>query len=281
VSQPYYRQVAQAFDQAAQNYDELYQSNQVMAWMRQESLAALQEAFPPGSHLLEIGCGTGEEALALARKGYSIVATDISPAMIETCRRKAAAQDSQGVEWRVVPAGQVDALVAEYNPTAFDGAYASFGGLNCEPRLEPVANTLAHLLRPGTRLVCSIMGRWCAWEIAWGLLHLHPRQAFRRLGQNWIGAGLASPEGTLSVPVRYYTPRSFARAFEPHFRVSTARGLPVFLPPPYLDHLLDRHPSLFTRLVWAERALRDRFPFYLLGDHFLVIMERLGTGDLP
>lgn len=281
MSQPYYRQVAEAFDQAAQNYDELYQGNQVMAWMRQESLAALQAAFPPGSHLLEIGCGTGEEALALARRGYSIVATDISPAMIETCRRKAAAQGNPGVEWRSVPAGQVDALLSEYERARFDGAYASFGALNCEPHLEPVAATLGRLLRPGARMVCSIMGRWCGWEMAWGLLHLRPRQAFRRFGQNWIGAGLASPGGTLSVPVRYYTPRSFARAFEPYFRVSATRGLPVFLPPPYLGHLLERHPALLPRLARVERALSARFPFYLLGDHFLVVMERLGPEDSP
>lgn len=279
MSQPYYHQVAEAFDQAAQNYDELYQGNQVMAWMRQESLAVLQETFPPGSHLLEIGCGTGEEALALAGQGYSIVATDISPAMIELCRRKAAAKGSPGIAWRVVPAGQMEGLLAEHGPATFDGAYASFGGLNCEPDLAPVATTVARLLRPGARLVCSIMGRWCAWEIAWGLLHLRPREAFRRLGQNWIGAGLASPGGTLSVPVRYYTPRSFARAFEPHFRVGATRGLPVLLPPPYLDHILERHPGLLPRLARAERRVRDRFPFHSLGDHFLLIMERLDAEE--
>jgi SAM-dependent methyltransferase len=281
VSQPYYRQVAQAFDQAAQNYDELYQGNQVMAWMRQESLAALQAAFPAGSHLLEIGCGTGEEALALAGLGYSVLATDISPAMIETGRHKAEVQGVRSVEWRVVPAGRTDSLLEEYDPAIFDGAYASFGGLNCEPHLEPVAAALSHLLRPGARFVCSIMGRWCAWEILWGLVHLRPRQAFRRLGQDWIGAGLASPDGTLSVPVRYYRPGDVARVFEPDFRVCATRGLPVFLPPPYLDHLLERHPALFSRLMRLEHGLRDRFPFHSLGDHFLLVMERLGAGDSP
>lgn len=281
MSQPYYQQVAQAFDQAAQNYDDLYQDNRIMAWMRLESLATLQEAFPSGSRLLEIGCGTGEEALALARLNYSIVATDISPSMIETCRRKAGAQGVSDIEWRVVPAGQADTLLAEYGAAAFDGAYASFGALNCEPQLEPVAVTLAGLLRPGARLVCSVMGRWCAWEIAWGLFHFRPREAFRRLGQGWIAAGLASPGGPLSIPVRYYTPGAFGRAFQPHFQVRMARGLPVLLPPPYLDHLLERHPALFTRLATMERRVRDRFPFFLLGDHSVLVMERVGSGEQP
>lgn len=281
MSQPYYKQVAQAFDLAAQNYDELYQGNRIMAWMRLESLATLQEAFPSGSRLLEIGCGTGEEALALVRLNYSIVATDISPSMIEACRRKADAQGVSNIEWRVVPAGQANTLLAEYGADAFDGAYASFGALNCEPQLEPVAATLAGLLRPGARLVCSVMGRWCAWEILWGLVHFRRREAFRRLGQGWIAAGLASPGGTLSIPVRYYTPGAFGRAFKPQFEVRLARGLPVLLPPPYLDHLLKRRPALFTRLAAMERRVRDRFPFFLLGDHFLLVLERMGSGGPP
>ena len=272
----HYQQVAQAFDRAAQTYDELYQGNRIMAWMRAESLAVLQATFPPGSHLLEVGCGTGEEALILSQSGYRVVATDVSPAMIETARAKSQAVHGEGVTWRVLPAGQLADLAHEYGPGAFDGAYSSFGALNCEPRLEPVAEALTHLLRPGAPLLCSVMNRWCAWEMIWGLLHLQIRAAFRRLGRRWVPAGLAAPEGRLSVPTRYYGPRDFARALAPNFQLRAVRGLPVFLPPPYLDPLMDRHPALFARLEALERRLADRFPFHSLGDHFLVTLVRAG-----
>lgn len=281
VNGDYYQSVSQAFDHAAQNYDDLYRTNRIMAWMREESLSALQASFPPGSRLLEIGCGSGEEAVALSLAGYHIVATDISPAMIETARAKAKTSGAGTVTWRVLSAGQVAELIEDEGPGAFDGAYASFGALNCEPRLEPVAAGLAQLIRPGGRLVCSVMGRWCGWEIAWGLLHLHPRQAFRRLGKGWIAAGLASPEGTLSVPVRYYSPQAFAQAYAPYFEVGTIRGLPVLLPPPYLDTLLDRYPALFAGLEKMEYRLRDRPLFRALGDHFLIIMERVQGAERP
>ncbi|MEJ2735769.1 MAG: methyltransferase domain-containing protein [Anaerolineae bacterium] len=103
----HYRRVAQAFDQAAGTYDELYQRNSIMAWMRAESLETLQTRFAPGSHLLEIGCGTGEEALALSRLGYQVLATDVSPKMIETAHAKTQAGPAEGVTWRVLPAGQL------------------------------------------------------------------------------------------------------------------------------------------------------------------------------
>lgn len=278
--QGYYTRVAQAFDQASLNYDALYQENPVMAWMRQESLAALRASFPPGSRLLEIGCGTGDEALSLSRAGYRIVATDLSPGMIEAARAKAGAMSASGVTWHVLGTGQLGWLLSEYGPAAFDGAYASFGALNCEPKLAQVAETLFHLLRPGSKLVCSVMNRWCAWEIGWELLHLRLRHAFRRMNRGWLDAGLASPGGVLQVPVRYYTPSDLGQLLVPFFRVDCVASLPVFLPPPYLAHLVERHQVLFRRFEALEQRLRGRFPLNRLGDHFLMVATRTGPDPL-
>ena len=270
----HYAQVSQAFDQAARNYDALYQANPMMAWMRRENTALVQDTFAPGDRLLEIGCGTGDEALALSRAGFRIVATDISAKMVEAARAKVQIGEGDEVTWLVLPAGRLADLTGDYGPGAFDGAYASFGALNCEPDLAPVAAALARLVRRGGAVVCSVMNRWCAWEMGWGLLHLHPSQAFRRLGRGWLDAGLASPDGRLAVPTRYYSPGGFGRSFRPHFRVRLVRGLPVLLPPPYLAHLVERRPRLFARAERIERHLRDRLPFRALGDHFLIVLER-------
>jgi SAM-dependent methyltransferase len=273
--------VSRAFDSAAAGYDELYQRNRIMAWMRAESLAALQSSFPPGSLLLEIGCGTGDEALALGQLGYRIVATDISPAMIEDVRAKAQAAGVEGITARVLAAGQLVELADEYEVGSFDGAYSSFGALNCEPALEPVAKALACLLRPEAVLACSVMNRVCLWEIAWGLAHLRTRDAFRRLRKGWILAGLAAPGGRLSVPTRYFSPGTFARAFAPDFKLQSVRSLPALLPPPYLDHLPLRHPTLFARLEALEYRLGHRAPFRSLGDHFLATMVRTHGEEVP
>jgi SAM-dependent methyltransferase len=41
---------------------------------------------PPHAPLLDVGCGTGEHAAALAEKGYATIGVDRSPAMIEKAR---------------------------------------------------------------------------------------------------------------------------------------------------------------------------------------------------
>ena len=74
-----YKDTASAFDAVADDYDTVYgaEGNTMMTWMRHENLRILAKAFPAGSYLLELGCGSGEEAIALAVQGYQVLATDI------------------------------------------------------------------------------------------------------------------------------------------------------------------------------------------------------------
>ncbi len=48
-------------------------------------------AFDKGAAILDIGCGTGRHAIALAKRGYSVTAVDLSEAQLDRARMKAAA----------------------------------------------------------------------------------------------------------------------------------------------------------------------------------------------
>lgn len=279
TGEDYYQRLARAFDQIAPRYDRTYgqHGNQMMNWLRQASLAILEEAFPTNSLLLEIGCGTGEEAIHLAQGGRRVVATDVSPEMVATGRRKAEAAGVSGcVEFHILPAYEVGTLMAEFGEGAFDGAYSSFGALNCEPRLGEAALGLGQLLRRDAPLVCSVMNRWCLVEVCWFLAHLKLGRAFRRVRGEWCQAPLGRlPSGTVpTVETRYFSPASFARHFARFFAVVKVIGLPVLLPPPYLDGLFSKHRRLFARLEPLEMRLRAWFPFYMLGDHFVTVMRK-------
>lgn len=50
-------------------------------------------SLPPGSRVLDCAAGTGQLAVGLARRGHRVVASDASPAMIDSTRRLAARHD--------------------------------------------------------------------------------------------------------------------------------------------------------------------------------------------
>jgi SAM-dependent methyltransferase len=268
--QAHYEEVGQGFDRSAASYDHEISLNPAMQYMRRISLATLESTFRAGQRVLEIGCGTGEEAIALAQRGVYTLATDLSPQMVNLTRRKAAAVGLEGwIQVRRLAAGQLAALRDE---APFDGAYSSFGPLNGEPDLSPVREALAMLLRPNSPLVASIMNRYCAFETLWYLAHRRPWQAIRR----WHGQTMApvSPDLAAVVPTWYHTPRSFARAFAPAFRARCCRALPFLLPPPFAAPLWRDHARWIQCLVGWEERLAPRWPFSALGDHFLIVLQR-------
>jgi ubiquinone/menaquinone biosynthesis C-methylase UbiE len=270
-----YEALAGAFDQVAPHYDAQYgpQSNLVMSWMRQESVALLKGTFPPESQLLEIGCGTGEEAMHLAQAGHKVLATDISQKMAgQTSIKARAAGLRDRITCLTIPAGYLGALKPD---KAFDGAFASFGSLNCEPALDRLVAVLADLLRPGAAFVCSVMARWCPMEIAWYLGHGQPRQAFRRVHRGWQLASLPGVNGEpVNLRVRYFSISEMKRVFSPAFVMERARAFPLLLPPPYLDSAYRKHRTTFDLLEPWELRLRDRWPWRGFGDHFVMVFRR-------
>ncbi len=267
--------VRRAFDAVAPVYDRSFAApyNALMGWLRQENLALLKATFPPNSRLLEIGCGTGEEAVALARRGALVVATDISPAMVRRTRQRAhRAGVAHRVQTLVLPAGQVAALRP---PVPFDGVYSSFGALNCEPDLATWARGVASLVQSDGLLVCSVINRWCLWEVMWFALRGRWQVARRRWTREWQVAQLPASNGRrVPLPFRYLTAGDMVTLLSPYFVIEQVMALPVCLPPPALDPLYRRYPRLFGLLRRVEHYMRDRWPWRYLGDHVVIVARR-------
>lgn len=97
--------------------------------------------------LLEVGAGTGQDSAFFAAAGLEVVATDLSPAMVEYCRAK-------GLDARVV-----DVLALDFPPASFDAVYT----VNClmhvpDADLPAALANLAALLRPGGLMYLGVWG---------------------------------------------------------------------------------------------------------------------------
>ena len=79
---------ATAFDRVADSYDELFTRTAIGRAQRKQVWKELLAAFPEGSRILELNCGTGEDARFLTKEGRYVVASDASAAMIAVARRR-------------------------------------------------------------------------------------------------------------------------------------------------------------------------------------------------
>jgi SAM-dependent methyltransferase len=261
------------FDAAADRYDADEAENRVLAHMRARAFRELSATFAPGARLLELGSGTGTEAAQLVGRGCRVALVDVSPRLLARAATKVRAVRADGLLGvHLTSARSVGELISVYGRGSFDGAYSSFGPLNCEPVLDPVAAGLADLVRPGGALVLSIINRWCPAEVAWFAAHGRWREAARRWGGPVRAA--AYPGGPKDVVTWYYSRREIERAFSSAFQPESAEALPLLWPPPYLDFLVGRFAGLFRMLEPLERWAAPR-PFLRdLGDHVLMRLRR-------
>ena len=98
-----------------------------------------------GYRVLDVAAGTGNTALAAARRGARVTATDLVPSMLETASGRA---EAEGLELEVQVA---DALELPFEDDTFDVVLSSFGAMYA-PDQKRAASELARVCRPGGRI---------------------------------------------------------------------------------------------------------------------------------
>lgn len=264
--------IADAFSRTAEAYDAFAEDHPHLTRMREKVYAHVQRVVPAGSRILELNAGTGTDAVELARRGYSVHATDIAPGMLERLRDKAGRPDVAGrVTVQACSFLELDRVAGG----PYDAVFSDLGGLNCTDDLGPVIDELASVLRPGGLVVWVLMPPTCLWEL--GLVFIgQVRLALRRLARHGT---LAHLEGRY-FPVHYFAPGRVRRLLARDFDVLALEGLSVITPTAESKGLAVRHPRAYAALRRLDDRLAPHAPFSGWGDFYVIsARRRAGPGE--
>ncbi|MDX1994474.1 MAG: class I SAM-dependent methyltransferase [bacterium] len=256
----------QPFDPLAATYDQDFTHSPIGRLLRGQVHQRLLTHFCPGHHVLELGCGTGEDALFLAGHGVHVTATDASERMLETAKTKAG-----GTALVTFQHLDLSALPSE-PPSHCDGAFSNFGPLNCMDDWRPLAVWLAERIKPGGIAAFAVMSPFCLWEMLWHSAHGDLRTAFRRWRDDTVFQ--ADDEAPL-LTIRYPTIRRLTQDFSPVFRRIHVQPLGLFLPPSDVFGVIETRPRLLKRLVALEKRFTQVSSLALAADHYWIEFERL------
>ncbi len=255
----------------AEDYDIAF-SQSPIGQLQRKSVHKLLKASLAGSvlQILEINCGTGEDAIFMATKGHLVTATDASEKMIDKLKEKISNHS---------PAFQIEAkqvsiekISEQFAPASFDLIFSDFGGLNCLPKnaFREFIKDAAVLLKPGGKLVAVIMGRKCLWERVYFLLKGKRKAAFRRNSEQPLKVML----GDHVQPAWYYAPNEVRGIAATQFKLNSLKPIGIAIPPSYLNPFFNRKKRLLGLLNNMESLLSFSF-LSNYADHFYIELQKI------
>jgi SAM-dependent methyltransferase len=259
------------FDSMASTYDADFTTSGIGKLQRERVwlfLSALLQTKGAALNILEINCGTGEDALQLAALGHQVTATDASAAMIGKAKTKLT--DSQTKQLQFVQCS-FDELPARFANQQFDLVFSDFGGLNCVDKtaLQQLSNTVAALTKEDGDLFFVLMGNCCVWEMFYYGIRGKFSNAVRRLKKK-----AAFNVNGNNMPVWYYSPRRIKKIFSKQFKFLQQQPVGLFIPPSYLEKKMAAKLLRLQRLDRLEKKFGYSF-LSAFADHYCIHLKKI------
>jgi ubiquinone/menaquinone biosynthesis C-methylase UbiE len=253
------------FDEIAGEYDQEFSLTMVGKSQREIVWNILSKRIVPGMEILEIACGTGEDAIFFARKGCKVLATDGSEKMISLCLDKI-----RNEKVLVLPEfrkASFDEIRNVAGTLRFDIIFSDFSGINCiDPgSLQNLAGEFNYLMKPGGKVILVVFAKDCLWEKIFMLVKGRYKEINRRRKKSQV-AGLALS----MMPVFYYSAHELKKSLDKSFIFKAKRPVGLFIPPSYLNPFFSNKKYLVRVLMFLDK-LFGRFSFLSgFSDHYLI-----------
>ncbi|HEY8445599.1 MAG TPA: methyltransferase domain-containing protein [Thermomicrobiales bacterium] len=188
---------------------------------------------PAGARVLDIACGSGNVALAAARRRAEVVGIDFVPSLLDHARERAAA------EWLEVDFREADAEALPFPDASFDVVLSAFGVMFATDA-ERAAQEMIRVCRPGGRI---------------GLANWTPASAVTEIFQ--LAARYLPPPGNPSAPSEWGTAERLRELFGDRARSMRLRDHVWLDRAVSVDHLVDLYRTYLGPIAEAVTELDE------------------------
>jgi ubiquinone/menaquinone biosynthesis C-methylase UbiE len=257
--------ISALFDSVAAKYDETFTNTEIGKLQRTRVWDYLSLVLPDKSiNILELNCGTGEDAIWFASKGHKVIATDISQKMIEVTQAKVAKLNlSDNISVEQLNINEIDKISF---PHMFDLVFSNFGGLNCLSGIEltSLSNKIRSLLKPTGKFIAVVMTDFCIIESTYFLLKFRMKEIFRRKELQQVKLD------DVVIDTYYYGPNKFYEYFNAGFLINKVIGIGMLIPPSYLNNFFKSKIAFLKLLNILENILGNNSFSASISDHYLI-----------
>lgn len=254
------------FDIAALSYDKSFTNTSIGKAQRTLVHHHLKDVLykKKNQHILELNCGTGEDASYFDKLEHTVVATDVSKNMVVVAKQK---NIDSTIEFKQM---DINKISQQKFSKKFDVIFSNFGGFNCLSSLEikNFFSSTKQLLTKNGKIVLVIMPKKTAWEKLYFSLKGNFKEANRR---NTTKSIKANVDGVL-VNTWYYNPKEIVK-FASDFSVVKTKPVGLFIPPSYLQKSFLGNTFIVAVLKRLDFIFSSSF-LANYADHFYIELQK-------
>lgn len=252
-----------SFDVAAQNYDSDFTHTEIGKLQRHLVYENLQKHLKNSATILEINCGTGEDAIWLANQNFEVTATDISEKMIAVAKVKT---NLENLNFQVLDINNIHQESKKY-----DIIFSNFGGLNClnQSELQTFFKSASEIISEKGKISLVIMPKNTIWEQFYFLMKFDFKNAFRRKKE----VAYANVNGE-KVATYYYNPKEIVHLCQANFEILEVKPIGFFIPPSYLEPFFKNKKMLLKGLAFLENRIKNWSFLSKYADHYIITLQK-------
>lgn len=255
------------FDIAAPQYDTIFTYSNIGKAQRKLVFKYINPIIKQDKKLsiLELNCGTGADAIAFAKLGHDVIATDISSGMIEVAKAK---EHPANLKFKVQ---DINTITEDTFRKKFDFIFSDFGGINClsKEQLQAFFGKTTEMLLPNGKIAIVLMPKNCLWERLYFTLKGDKTKATRRNTDESI---VANVDG-VGVKTWYYNPKDISALANDFYTIRLVKPIGVTIPPSYLEQSFVGKAPMLNIFKGLDSVLTASF-LAKYADHFLIILEK-------